>query len=87
MSIAQSKKNTSPSAQGRNQEFFRAREVLWNTSTSINISSTTHQKRRHLEKFGSFFLLDTLKTTLLMRNFNNKRTQSGHIFKKSGHFL
>ena len=44
-------------------------------------------KKRHPEKFGSFFLLDTLKTTLLMRNFNNKRTQSEHIFKKSGHFL
>ena len=34
-----------------------------------------------------FFFQDTLKTAFSNENLNNKRTQTGHFFLKSGHFF
>ena len=48
--------------QARNQIFFRAGEVSWNSGTSINISSKTQEKKAPQRKILNFFLLDTLKT-------------------------
>ena len=48
--------------QARNQKFFKAGEVLWNSGTSTNFSSRT-QKKAPQRKSLELFLLDTLKTT------------------------
>ena len=41
--------------QARSQEFFRAGEIYWNEGTSINNSSTTHQRKVPAGKnFGVF---------------------------------
>ena len=45
-----------------NLEFFRAGEVFWNKGTSINISSTAHERKDPYGKIFEFLLLDTLKT-------------------------
>ena len=34
-----------------------------------------------------FFVKDTLKTAFLYENLNQRRTQTGHFFGKSGHFF
>ena len=61
--------------QARNQDFFRAGEFSRNQGTSINISSTTHERKGpRRENIWVFFLLETLKTTFKMRNL----TQDGH---------
>ena len=45
--------NSYYNAQGRNQNFFRAGEVLWNQDTLINISlKETKEKRSRRQKLG-----------------------------------
>ena len=66
------------------QEFFRADEVPWNGSTSINILSTTIKKNPRRETFWSFFLLDVLKTAYQIRHVTHRWTQSRYFFPKSG---
>ena len=48
----------------------------WNEGTSINISSTTHQRKTPQEKILEFFLLDSLKTVFQMRHSTHRWTQS-----------
>ena len=50
-----------------NQEFFRAGEFSRNQGTSINISSTTHDRKAPQGQNMFFFLLETLKTTFKIR--------------------
>ena len=74
--------------QARNQEFFRAGEFSRNQGTSINISSTTYEKKAPQGKNMFFFLLETLKTIFKMRNLT---TQDGHnhgiFFQNYGTFF
>ena len=55
--------------QARNQEFFRVDEVSWNKSTTINILSTTHQKKVPQEN-----ILDALKIAFQMRHLTDRWT-------------
>ena len=73
--------------QGCNQEFFRAGEVSWNNDTSINISSVTLERKVLQGKISEFFFLCTLKKAFQMGNLTHRRSQSRHIFSKSGHFF
>ena len=50
--------------QARKQEFFRAGEFSRNQGTSINISSTTHERKAPQEKIWFFFSWKLLKPHL-----------------------
>ena len=60
--------------QARNQEFFKAGGFSRNQGMSINILSTTHERKAQQGKNMGFFPLETLKTTFKIRNL----TQDGH---------
>ena len=68
-------------SQARNQEFFRAGEFSRNQGTSINISSTTHERKAPQGKNMSFFLLETLKTTFKIRNLTQDGNNQGIFFQ------
>ena len=68
--------------QGRNQEFFRAGEFSRNQGRSINISSTTHERKAPQGKNMAFFLVKTLKTTFKMRNLTQDGHNQGIFFSK-----
>ena len=42
--------------------YFRAGQVSWNKGTSIQVSSTAHERQVPRGKISEFVLLDTLKT-------------------------
>ena len=74
-------------AQVRNQGLFRAGEVSWNEGTSINILSSTYQRKTLKGKLLEFFLLHTFKTAFQMGHLNHRWTQSGYFFLKQGYFF
>ena len=55
--------------------------------TSINISYTADKRTTLQAEILVFFVKDTLKTAFLYENLNQRRTQTGHVFRKSGHFF
>ena len=61
--------------QARNQEYFRAGEFSRNQGTSINIKNM------------GFFLLETFKTTLKMRNLTQDRHNQGIFPQNQGTFF
>ena len=63
--------------QARNQEFFRAGEFSRNQGTSINISSTTDERKAPQEKNMGFFLPEILKTTFKMKNLTQDEYNQG----------
>ena len=73
--------------QGRNQNFFRAGEVLWNQGALINISLKNKRKKDPAGKNWEFFLLDTLKTISWIENSTQRWIKPGPFFPKSGHFF
>ena len=73
--------------QARNQEYFRAGEFSRNQGTSINISSTTHERKAPQGKNMGFFLLETLKTTIKMRNLTQDGQNQGIFFQNQGSFF
>ena len=73
--------------QARNQESFRAGEFSRNQGTSINISSTTHERKAPQGKNMGFFLLETLKTTFKMRNLIQYGHNQSIFCPKLGHFF
>ena len=54
--------------QGCNRKFFRAGDVSWTKGISINILSTTDNRRASQEKSSKAFLLDTLTTAFKVGN-------------------
>ena len=73
--------NFSFKIQARNKEFFRAGEFSRNQGTSINISSTTHERKAPQGKNMGFFHLETLKTTFKMRNLTQFFQNQGTFFQ------
>ena len=65
----------------------RGRRGFLELGTSINILSTTHQRKAQQGKMSEFFLRDTLKIAFQMRHITHRWTQSGYFFLKSGHFF
>ena len=73
--------------QVRNQELFKAGEVLWNQGTSINISSKTHERKVLLGKILEYFLQDTVKISFPMKNLTQIWIQSRPFFPHQGTFF
>ena len=72
--LHQSKKTHIFSSLARNHKFFRAGEISWDQGTFIDILLKTPEKKTLLGKIWVFFLLDTLRTTLLMENLTQRWT-------------
>ena len=63
------------------QEFFRAGEFSRKQGASIKISSTAYERKVPQGKNMGFFLLETLKTTLKMRNLTEDGQNQGIFFQ------
>ena len=73
--------------QERNQEFFRAGEFSRNQGMSINISSTTHERKAQQGKKLGFFPLETLKTTFKIRSLTQEGHNQGILLQNQGTFF
>ena len=74
--------------QAHNQKFFSSGEVSWNEGTSINISSKTQERKAPQGNVLEFFLLDTIKSTLWMKNLTQRWTHAvAFFFQNQGTFL
>ena len=62
-------------------EFFQDRRGFVELGTLINISSKTCERKTLLEKILEFFLQDTVKTTLRIKDLIQRWTQSERFFQ------
>ena len=65
--------------QARNQKFFKADEFSW---ISVNVSCTTQKKGPTGKNLG-FFLLETLKNSILNEKFNSQLATIWQFFPKN----
>ena len=70
---------------GHNQTFFGVEEGDRNKGTSINISSTTHERKAPQRKISDFFLL--LSSSIINEKFISYMITIEALFLKSGTFL
>ena len=73
--------------QARNQKKFHGRGGFVKIGHLNKHFLKNTRKEDPTGKIFVFFLLDTLKTTFGTENLTQRRTQSGPLFPKSGHFF